>query len=144
MAAISVEAYQATAFAFIPVYVLINFGLLDMILAVIVDKAQETRAEDEHQKLKDKEMQYQQVATQIAKLCQDLDTDNNVFIQEEELLDGYEINMQFVSMMELMDICREDLNVFFRFLIQTGSISYTEFTDEMYRMKTQADHMFGL
>jgi len=119
-----------------------SFLLLNLILAVIVDKAQEARNEDEAHTLKEKETQYQQVATQIAKLCEDLATDNDGLTQEEELLNGYEINSRFSSMLELMDIRREDLKALFSILDsdRSGSVSYTEFVDEMYRMKTQADH----
>jgi len=142
MAVILMEAFPATALVFIPGYVVINFGLLNMILAVIVDKAQEARAEDEDQKLKDKGIQYQEAAKQIAKLCEDLDTDGNGTIQEQEVLDGYDSNSQFASTLELMDIRREDLKALFSVLDSdgSGSVSYQEFIDEMYRMKTQADH----
>jgi len=40
-----------------------------------VDKTQEARTENEHHKLKDREMQYQQAANNIAKLRENLYVD---------------------------------------------------------------------
>merc|ERR1712032_79472 len=136
------DRHPWTAFIFLPVYVTINFGLLNLILAVIVDRACEARQQDEQRCIDEKRKQLKEAKARLMVLCQAMDTDKSEYLSPEEIMAGYEDVEEFKDNLTLMDVRRSDLTMLMDILDadQDGRISYDEFCEELYKMKTQNEH----
>jgi len=128
-----------TVVIFLSAYVTINLGLMNLILTVIVDRATEARFEDERQKVQEKKDEAVKHKHRLRKICEAMDEDGSGCLTLEEIELGFETNEEFYDTLQLMDIGKEDLKTVFTILDDdnSGSVTYTEFCDHLYKMKTE-------
>merc|ERR1712039_809135 len=78
----------------------------------------------------------------LRKVCEALDVDGSGTITKAELLDGYNDDAEFQTMMSNVDITLEDMDTVFLILDKHNSnaVKYDEFIDELHKMKAQDSH----
>eukprot|EP00425_Heterocapsa_triquetra_P002035 CAMPEP_0195056192 /NCGR_PEP_ID=MMETSP0448-20130528/4693_1 /TAXON_ID=66468 /ORGANISM="Heterocapsa triquestra, Strain CCMP 448" /LENGTH=483 /DNA_ID=CAMNT_0040085991 /DNA_START=10 /DNA_END=1459 /DNA_ORIENTATION=- len=128
-----------TIIIFMSGFVVINLGLTNLILSVIVDKATEARFEDQRQLLQLKKDQAMKAKEALNKICQEMDADNSGWLTLKEIQQGYMCNAAFHNTIAVMDIGFDDLKTVFEILDEdkSGSVSYDEFCDQLHKMKTE-------
>merc|ERR1719359_2168252 len=85
-----IEAHPWTACLFIPVLVTISMAIMNVILAVIVESAEETRRNDLVERMKIKEAHFFNKSKQLLNVCSALDADASGDLSLDELLEGFE------------------------------------------------------
>jgi Ca2+-binding EF-hand superfamily protein len=132
------EAHPWTAVIFIAVQVNIQLGLLNVILAVIVQAAEETRKSDLIDQMKIKEQHFYEKSKVLLRICRDLDTDGSGDLSFEELMRGFEEHRELGGILHDLGIKREDLATVFEIMDgdHSGNIDYREFIQQIYNMKT--------
>lgn len=115
------------------IFVTVSLGVMNLILAVIVERATEARENDHERKLKRKDMERNKTMVDFAKLCHDMDADGSGSLSLDEMLRGYDENDSFRKLMDIMDIKREDMETIFRVLDDdcSGEVSYIEFCQHL-------------
>merc|ERR1719440_1793603 len=108
-----IEHAPYTAVFFVTVQITISIGLMNLLLAVIVDRANAARGEDLAALVKEEEREKKKVKAQLLKLCESMDEDNSGDLSLEELHHGFHNNHEFQLTMKAMDINEEDMNVVF-------------------------------
>merc|ERR1719247_1829753 len=81
-----IEKHPWTAIFFGAVLVSVNLGLMNLILSVIVDKAQQARSEDAKWQMQEKEEQFMKTKKKLISVCKELDADNSGKLTLDELL----------------------------------------------------------
>lgn len=137
-----IENSRLASIVFVAAFVCINFGMLNLILSVIVDRASEARADDQHQRLLEKRTEFKHAAAKLRQMCDDMDTDQSGCLSLEELARGYDENEEFATVMRVMDVARGDIDMVFHILDEdkSGHVTPNEFVDQLYRMKSQEAH----
>jgi len=128
-----------TALILISIMLTVSLGLMNLILAVIVERAAEAREKDVENKLKDKMRQQAEQKADMLNLCSTLDKDGDGTLSLEEFLYAYDNTVEFRRALQLMDIQREELKAVFKVLDQDGSgdVSYLEFCDQLHQIQTR-------
>ena len=90
--------------------------LLNLILAVVIDSANQARQETDHQQAQEKEKQYEKATAKLLSFCQGLDKDQSGSLSLDELVSGYDDNVDFEDAMTLLDITQKDMNTVFRII----------------------------
>jgi len=111
-----VEAKPWTSILLFSMLITISLGMLNLILAVIVERAAEARENDHEAKIKQKQKDRSRSMEDLASFCASMDEDNNGMISFEELWKGYEEVSEFKKLMEVMDLKREDMATVFNVL----------------------------
>lgn len=132
-----------TVMLFMAVLVSIELGLLNLILAAIVDRAASARADDDKYQLRERGRDFDLAKKKLVSLCAQLDDDDSGFLTNEELAKGFDSNREFAMAMAAMDVQREDLACLFSILDEDGSgaVDYKEFIEQLHKMKSQDNHM---
>jgi len=133
------EKYPASIPFFIAVLFSINLGLLNLILAVIVERAEEAREEDHQQRRREKDFFLAQCKKRLQKMFRALDRDGNNLLSKEEMHAGVSNNDDFADILHLMDLGEDDLNVVFAMMDSNkdGEIDLEEFIEQIFRMRCQ-------
>merc|ERR1719210_2141304 len=120
-------------------YFSIVVGLMNLVMAVIVDFAVNARDEDSRLQSMLKEKLRRDARKKLMDLCVELDADQGGTLTLEEFLRAHDGSKQFRAIMELLDVDRDDLECVFRIMDKdrSGDVSYSEFTDLLYKMKAQ-------
>merc|ERR1719210_1355288 len=120
-------------------YFSIVVGLMNLVMAVIVDFAVDARDEDAKLQSMLKEKLRRDARKKLMDLCVELDVDQGGTLTLEEFLRAYNGSKQFRKIMELLDIDSEDLECVFSIMDKdrSGDVSYQEFTECLYKMKAQ-------
>lgn len=76
-------------------------------------------------------------------ICQSLDNDGSGELTYAEILNGYANNLEFKAQLDLLEIESEDIRQVFKLMDvdKDGTVSYREFVLQLYRMKTESNHM---
>eukprot|EP00930_Biecheleria_cincta_P067091 TRINITY_DN5347_c0_g1_i2.p1 TRINITY_DN5347_c0_g1~~TRINITY_DN5347_c0_g1_i2.p1 ORF type:complete len:618 (+),score=103.53 TRINITY_DN5347_c0_g1_i2:79-1932(+) len=137
------EAYPATGFIFGGVLVSVNLGLMNLILSVIVDKANAASEDDRAYQLQLKQAEFAQAKDGMLELCRKMDEDGGGTLTLEELERGYAHFPEFQETLAIMDVSLEDMENLFNVMDedQSGSVSYDEFVEQLYKMKCQDSHI---
>jgi len=138
-----VEKYPATVVFFAAVLVSVDLGLMNLILSVIVGKAQQAHADDLKFQMQEKEETFVKLKKQLLKMCSQLDEDNSGSLTLDELLSGFDSSNEFHVALQSMDVERDDISSLFDILDEDGSghVEYDEFVDQLHKMKTQDAHV---
>mmetsp|Transcript_102110 Transcript_102110/g.284300 ORF Transcript_102110/g.284300 Transcript_102110/m.284300 type:complete len:584 (+) Transcript_102110:44-1795(+) len=137
-----IEHYPATAIFFTTTLVSVNLAILNLILAVIVDKANEGQRESESEVAWKKEREKATAKERFVQMCQRIDKDKSGQLSFEELDAGWENNADFQELMFTLDIDREDMHVVFKILDGDGSgmVDYSEFARQLQKLKALDMH----
>mmetsp|Transcript_15082 Transcript_15082/g.31540 ORF Transcript_15082/g.31540 Transcript_15082/m.31540 type:complete len:645 (-) Transcript_15082:89-2023(-) len=137
------EMFPWSSIIFLLVLVSLQLGLMNLILAVIVDRAEQAREEDHEQQLKDKAIKFKRNKTLLKKIFKELDDDSNSTLTLDEILAGYDSTPEFCKALKVMDIQRDDLALVFDIIDidSNGTVSSEEFVEQLHRMKMQDSHM---
>eukprot|EP00927_Polykrikos_kofoidii_P019371 TRINITY_DN19046_c0_g1_i4.p1 TRINITY_DN19046_c0_g1~~TRINITY_DN19046_c0_g1_i4.p1 ORF type:complete len:556 (-),score=83.11 TRINITY_DN19046_c0_g1_i4:123-1724(-) len=137
-----VEAEPYTALIFASAYLLINIGLMNLVLTVIVDRAAAARVDDEGFKLQQKKDEWEKASQKLCRWCANIDADKSGTVSLEELETGAESNSDFKGALAAMDLGSEDLKTVFSILDEdnSGTVTYKEFVSQLYKFKTQEPH----
>jgi len=112
-------------------------GLLNLILAVIVDRAAEARTEDKEHQANLKRQEQTRAKDEFVKICHMLDTDDSNTLTVNELRDAFENGGEFKTVMDIMDVGVHDLDVVFDMFDsdKNGFVTYDEFATNLFLMK---------
>ena len=123
------EAKPWTGIILFLVFVTVSLGLMNLILAVIVERASEARDNDHDQKVKKKQEERSKSMFDLAKVCATMDKNNNGLVSLEEMRNGYDQLESFRKLMQQMDIRRDEMETIFKVLDDdnSGEVSYLEF-----------------
>jgi len=107
----------------------VSLGVMNLILAVVVEKAAEARENDQERKMQQKEKEREQNMIELAVLCDRMDEDGSGALSLKEMLHGFDTDVNFKSLMAFMDIERDDMQTIFQVLDSDGSgeVDYVEF-----------------
>lgn len=133
-----IEQNPWTVIFFVTVQVSISIGLMNLLLAVIVDRANEARHEDIKAELREEQEEKKKMMAHLTKVCQAMDTDGGGHLSLEELRNGYEENSEFELIMKKMDIGEDDIGAVFSMMDsdKSGSVLYDEFVEQLWKMKS--------
>jgi len=136
-----VEANPWTYFLFLAIIVSVGLGLMNLILAVIVDRAHESRQEDLESLTKLKQRDEAIALKRLKKICKALAPENES-LTLQHVLDGFEEVHEFRDQLKSMDINRDDLALVFHILDADGSgdVDHVEFVEQLHKFKTQDTH----
>jgi hypothetical protein len=137
-----IEHRPITAVYFVSVHLTVSIGLMNLLLAVIVDQATQARAADVATLVKEEQEQGERLKEQLVTVCTEMDNDNSGVIGLAELQDGYKRNRDFRLTMKAMDIEEEDMKSLFKMMDEdkSGTVPYAEFADHVWKMKSTDDH----
>ncbi|CAE7763199.1 Scn11a [Symbiodinium pilosum] len=132
---VSLKVIDAEPLTFILLFVMlmtISLGVMNLILAVIVETAAQARENDRERKTKQKEEERVANMVELAVFCANLDKDNDGCIGLLELSNGYE-TPEFRTLMEHVDIKKDEMEQIFRVLDddEDGSMSYLNFCQKV-------------
>lgn len=136
------EMRPLSAIVFLSAFVSINLGMLNLILTVIVDRASEARADDEHEKVEQKKREFNRATNQLTKICMEMDEDESGELTLEELETGFDTSEDFRNVLKVMDVGKDDIKTVFAILDEdkSGAVTYGEFVDQLHKMKSQESH----
>jgi len=134
-----VEAHPSTTLFFLMVLVTVNLGLMNLILSVIVDKAQQAHSEDVEFHLQQRDEDCRRATKQLRNLAPELDKDGSGKLTLAELLQGYTDVPMFKESCTTMDVGHDDISSVFVLLDEDGSgdVDFKEFVEQLYTLKTQ-------
>lgn len=133
-----IEQRPLTAVFFLGVQVTISIGLMNLLLAVIVDRANEARHDDVKSLLKEEAKEKKKLEQHLLRVCASMDGDGTGSLTLQELYDGFRENDDFQTTLQAMDIAEGDLAAVFGILDGDGSgeVKYDEFVEEIWKMKS--------
>jgi len=114
------------------------FGVLNLIVAVIVDVFAESRDKDVFARASELEEEEREQKAVLGQIFKRIDTDGGGTLSYNELLQGASKEAEFLRWLRVMDIDSRDLEQLFSIVDEDGSgeIDPGEFIEAMYRMRT--------
>eukprot|EP00928_Gymnodinium_smaydae_P025639 TRINITY_DN2035_c0_g4_i2.p1 TRINITY_DN2035_c0_g4~~TRINITY_DN2035_c0_g4_i2.p1 ORF type:complete len:503 (-),score=75.14 TRINITY_DN2035_c0_g4_i2:312-1820(-) len=133
----TIERYPASALIFVGALVTLLFGVLNLVLAVVVDSFAETRRNDMSMLATDLELYEQSEKIQLEQLFNRIDVDGDGAVSFDELHDGARQIEEFRQWLRVLDIDSNDLRSLYDILdeARSGCVSSEEFITVMYRLK---------
>ena len=126
-----------TACLFLPAQVTLVLGVMDLIVAVVVDILAELRMNDHTLRTAELEREERSVKQASTKTFESIDIDQSGSVTVDELEAGLDHNTDFRQRLRAMDVSRSDLKQPFQILDEDGSgdVCPDEFIDTFYRLK---------
>jgi hypothetical protein len=133
-----IEKAPASALFFFGVFASVALATMNLILAVIVDAAQQARAKSTHDLAHEREVDFEKSRKRMLELCSELDQDHNGQLSLAELSNGFLVLPEFADILEVLDIKEDDMPVVFGIMDQDGNgeVSYEEFVKELWKMQS--------
>jgi len=130
-----IDRYPATAIIFCGSMLTLVFGVLNMVLAVVVDSFAESRQKDLLHLAEELELENEQDKKRLENIFTRLDCKNKGELTMEELMNGAETDPEFQSRLRVMDIDQADLEQLFNMIDAdlSGSIEKDEFVRPLSR-----------
>eukprot|EP00932_Pfiesteria_piscicida_P002299 SRR837773.12234.p1 GENE.SRR837773.12234~~SRR837773.12234.p1 ORF type:complete len:322 (+),score=75.10 SRR837773.12234:47-967(+) len=115
---------------------------MNLILAVIVEKAGDARERNVKEEAMRKTKEFEVASALLLRICQELDSSGSGSLSYDDLLSGYDEHEDFQDVMQAMDISRNDLEVVFHMLDvdRSGTIEYCEFVEQLHMMQSKEAH----
>lgn len=134
-----IENKPAAAFLLMTMMLVVSLGTMNLILAVIVERANDAREADLRSRAKERVAQDEKQKQELLQLCKELDEDRNGFLTLDELLLAYDHSEKFRNILRSMDIKKEELNCIFTVLDndKSGDINYDEFCEQLHQLRTR-------
>jgi len=127
-----------TAPLFVIVVITIGVGLMNLILAVIVERASEGREADQVLRMREKSSNHKAYKAEFMKYCEAMDTDNSGTVTLREIKSLYNRDASFQRALTLLDITRDELSILFKIVDSKneGKVTYDDFCENFFRMKS--------
>jgi len=134
------HGWTVSIFAF--AYLFIAIGILNLIVAVIVDRAAEARHEDTENLLSRKVKDKQRAMRRFERLFIDADIDQDGQITFDEFRQCCQSSPELADTMRLMDLRLDDADLVFEILDADGggTVDRREFADQLLKMSNQDEH----
>ena len=116
-----ITQHPATAIIFIGSQLTIVFGVVNLIVAVVVDTFAEARENDVQNLAEEMEEEIQQDSKVLAKVFQRINKDGSGQLSLEDLIEGARADPAFRSRLRVMDIDENDLQQLFQMIDTDGS-----------------------
>jgi len=139
-----IEEQPLTLFVFAGMYATITLGVLNLIVAAIVDSGAQAREEAQEAKKRrqrnEEQKNKERQKNRLLEICKILDDDESGSLSYEELLIGFDRNQEFKNAMKDYNIDRKDLDVLFRVFDEgdTGVLDYQDFFNMIDSAREQA------
>ncbi|CAE7449680.1 CACNA1B [Symbiodinium natans] len=139
-----IEKAPQTIFIFVGMYATVTLGVLNLIVAAIVDSGAQAREEAQEAKRRrqrnEEQKQKERQKNRLLEICKILDDDESGSLSYDELLVGFERNSEFRNAMKDYNIDRKDLDVLFRVFDETGTgvLDYQDFFNMIDSAREQA------
>jgi Ca2+-binding EF-hand superfamily protein len=123
---------------FVCIVMSVSLGVMNLILAVIVESAAEAREQDLAQKQKVKIKETTTKKMELLEICAAMDTDASDTISLEEMLAAWDESQRFQQVLGALEVCKEDLHLIFKILDDdnSGEVDYKEFVEKLYYLRT--------
>ena len=108
-----VEDTPLAVMAFLGCHITTMVELMNLVLAVIVDQANESRLQDESRTLAEKETTFRDAKESLTLLLNSLDKNRDGDLDREEFYHAAVENPHFARTLQLMDVTIEDFNNLF-------------------------------
>eukprot|EP00747_Dinoflagellata_sp_TGD_P073973 gnl/TRDRNA2_/TRDRNA2_158136_c1_seq1.p1 gnl/TRDRNA2_/TRDRNA2_158136_c1~~gnl/TRDRNA2_/TRDRNA2_158136_c1_seq1.p1 ORF type:complete len:797 (-),score=127.62 gnl/TRDRNA2_/TRDRNA2_158136_c1_seq1:60-2189(-) len=133
-----IDADPASAIFLLPLVIAMSLGFSNLIVAVIVEKAGEARLEDMQFQLMTKRREEARFKEKFVALCEELDDDASGTLTLKELISNFETNRHFKSLLTSINVDKHEMVSAFEIMDsdRTGSITYNDFSDTLFKMKT--------
>jgi len=134
-----VEAAPWTSVLFVLIWATIGLGLLNLIIAVILDCASKAQQADVEQNIREKEEEFHGLRIKMLAICDSMDSDGDGEISLEELYRGYVEHPEFGAVLSSMDVEEGDLRILFQIMDEdhSGAVSHKEFVEQLYNLKSK-------
>lgn len=132
-----IEHSPAAALFFLSVFISLSLGAMNLLLAVIVESANEAKLLNLEQEARVKEDKYREACAQLHDLFRELDKDDSGTVSLDEVIEGFNKNEEFARILRTMDIMDKDLEVFFNMMDtdSNGQVEYMEFVEQIHKIK---------
>jgi len=134
-----IEEAPWTSLILVTSFISINLGILNLVLTAIVNAAQDAREHDEKLRAREHAVAYERQKKRLLKILSTLDEDKNGLLSMDEMQKAVQTNREFRTVLEAIDIRKDDVEEFFSFLASdsdTGEVTYRDFVDQVFKMKS--------
>jgi len=130
-----IQAHPETAFIFVGSQLTLVFGVLNLIVAVVVDTFADARLNDVQTLAEEMEDEIDFDRKSLAKIFGRIDKDGSGQLSLQELIEGARSDQDFQSRLRVMDIDEQDLEQLFHMIDQdqSGTIEVAEFIGPLSR-----------
>lgn len=130
-----IQKHPATAIIFVGSQLTLVFGVVNLIVAVVVDTFAEARENDVQNLAEEMEAEIQQDSKLLSKIFQRIDKGGTGELSLEDLIEGARSDPVFQSRLRVMDIDENDLQQLFQMIDvdQSGTIEVSEFIGPLSR-----------
>eukprot|EP00931_Biecheleriopsis_adriatica_P102706 TRINITY_DN77645_c0_g1_i1.p1 TRINITY_DN77645_c0_g1~~TRINITY_DN77645_c0_g1_i1.p1 ORF type:complete len:582 (-),score=131.95 TRINITY_DN77645_c0_g1_i1:83-1828(-) len=134
-----IEARPWTIIYFVAVLVSVSLAMMNLILAVIVESAQDAKAQSLEEIALDKEQTLQAHKLKLLHFFKQMDKDGDGILTMEEFASFFESDDDFASTLVALDVHGEDVEAIFAVLDIdcSGEVQYEEFVEQLSRLHTQ-------
>eukprot|EP00929_Paragymnodinium_shiwhaense_P118688 TRINITY_DN90604_c0_g1_i1.p1 TRINITY_DN90604_c0_g1~~TRINITY_DN90604_c0_g1_i1.p1 ORF type:complete len:690 (-),score=147.90 TRINITY_DN90604_c0_g1_i1:205-2274(-) len=141
-----VERSNTALFIMLSAFVVINLGLLNTIAAVIVDRQVEARREDVDYQAALQSEELLNSLEGLQDMFKSIDTEGNGTTTLDELLNFYNANETFRTILNRMDIHLADVPTLFDILDadETGDVGFEEFVTGLHSLKHENGHTLAV
>lgn len=131
-----------TGFIIISVLLSMQLGLMNLIVAIIVDRAAEVREQDSDLMHIIKQEELHQSFLRLVQIFDSIDVDGSGTLTLQECQEAYATHPEFAQMFQVMDISAEDMIHAFEIMDRdaNGEVDYKEFVEQLHRMQTCDTH----
>lgn len=132
------ETYPWTGTVIVSAFITVELGLLNVIVAVVVDRQAQAREEDKALQSTMKEEQAKSSYKELVSLFKTMDEDGSGTLTLKELQTSFDDFEDFREMLRCVDITRQDLETIFASMDadEGGVVDYEEFTRELHHLRT--------
>jgi voltage-gated sodium channel len=137
-----IEYSPTTVVFFLAVFLSKSMLILNLILGMILDAAQEARKGSHKEQVVEVAKLRAKAHQRLLRVCAELDVEQTGCLSLHVLLHGYEAHPEFSSCLQAMDIQKSDIEPVFSILDegQSGQVSYTQFAEQVHKMKSSSSH----
>jgi voltage-gated sodium channel len=137
-----IEAPLTIVYFTLAVFTVIH-GMVNLILAVIVDKAGQVHVEESKKVARELHKQHMEAMNKFVDAFAEIDADHNGVITFDDLQRGYDSHEDIKDLMNLNNIHRHDLRMIFDLIDHEGkkSVSLRHFAGELMKVKDENLHI---
>jgi len=125
-------------------FVTVQLGFTNLILAVIVDKANESRERNKEQIKRQRAKAEEEDLNLWKQMMREMDTDDSKSITMQELLEAYKADPKVRETLAMLNIYPQDLELLFNLMDDddSGALDYDEFVDCFHKAQTTDPRMY--